>query len=149
MTRPDITYAVNCLARFSTTPDLELFKQLYHLIIYLYHTRGNKMTYKAGDCQLSIYTHSDLAQDVVTRKSIGGHIFAINGSPFSWDSKRISTICDSSCQAEMESLSIAVKELFLWFIGLLEYTGLIEYIEKKPIVHVDNSSVISLIKKGN
>jgi hypothetical protein len=53
-TRPDITYGVNCLARFSSRPSAEHWKALNHLIFYLAGTKERTLKIHLGRMNLAL-----------------------------------------------------------------------------------------------
>lgn len=102
MTRPDITYAVNYLARFAHYPHPKLVKMLNRVICYTRSTFGYSLHYikSSSDTSMTVYTDSDYAQDPITRKSMNGFMIYVNGNLVYWKSKHTLFICTSSMKAE-------------------------------------------------
>ena len=51
------------------------------------------------------FTDSDWAGCKTTRKSIGGHIFLVNGTPVSWQAKGQTVVALSTLEAELIACS--------------------------------------------
>ena len=152
MTRPDITYAVNYLARFATYPHKTLLKQIHRVINYLNDTKSFKLSYgnnkKGGTNVVECYCDSDYAQEPTTRKSMTGYIYKINGDIISWNSKYTPLVCQSSTQAELQGAVNAINEL-TWIMELLKYFGEENIVANKPILFIDNQSAIDTIINCN
>lgn len=115
-----------------------------HILRYLKGTINYGLVYPRQSCDHVIigYSDSDLAGDVVDRKSIGGMAFYLNESLISWSSHKQKIVALSSCQAELMAATMAACQA-LWFRNLLaELMG-----EEPKIVKlfVDNKSAIALM----
>ena len=83
-TRPDISYAVNNLARFSSNPQEEHWTALKRLLRYLRGTQKHGILYtKHGSNTCVGYTDADWAGDVNDRKSTSGYTFLLSGGAVS------------------------------------------------------------------
>jgi len=85
-TRPDISYAVTTVSRFSGNPGMvhwDAVRRIYH---YLLGTKDLKLTYGGVEGVLVGYADVDgsMAED---RKAISGYAFLIDGGAVSWSSK--------------------------------------------------------------
>lgn len=149
MTRPDITYAVNYLARFSDTPHPDILSMIKRTICYLYSTSHYKIIYarESKTDPIICYTDSDYAQDVITRKSMNGFLIYTNGHLVHWKSKYTPIVCTSSDQAEQQALYLATNELD-WFRPLLQYMGNVSE-DAKINLMVDNKSAIYAMTTDN
>ena len=90
-TCPDIVYATNKCAQFTSRPTLVHWEAAKRIVRYLLHTKEYGITYTQGGKgiegyahNLAGYTDADYASDVNDRKSTTGWIFTFNGSPISW-----------------------------------------------------------------
>ena len=97
-TRPDIAYAVGKLVRFSANPSQAHFDATEHVLSYLNATKELYLKfYPDGDeIHVDAYTDADYAQSKPDRKSTSGHYFYINGTDFSWSSKKQLTVATST-----------------------------------------------------
>ena len=78
-------------------------------------TFGNKLV---SNFNITMYTDSNWANEKDNRKSTGGWLTTINNLPINWQSKKQSTIAQSSTEAEYYALTEAVNEtrfLQQWF----------------------------------
>ena len=141
-TRPDITYAVSILARFSQNPGLTHWNALKRVYVYLKSTRDLWLTFGGEEVELQDYSdaHGMSQED---RHAISRYVFMLHGGAVSWSSKRQDTISLSTTEAEYIALTHAAKEA-IWFKNLLsELFGSINH----PItLHSDNRSAIALAK---
>jgi hypothetical protein len=125
ITRIDIAYIVNVLGRYNNKPYNYHLTAAKHVLRYLRGTMDKKLIFGPlinpttnGPFDLCIYTDSNWANEKSDRKSTGGFIVLMNGRPVSWQSKKQSTVANSSTEAEYYALTDAVKEaLFIrqWF----------------------------------
>ena len=75
-TRPDISFAISSLARFSSKPTTEHWTALKRLLRYLKETLTRGILYnKDGSSTIVGYTDADWAGDVNDRKSTSGMCF--------------------------------------------------------------------------
>ncbi|KAK2068834.1 hypothetical protein P8C59_003450 [Phyllachora maydis] len=63
------------------------------------------------------FSDSDFAGDKATSKSTYGYLYKLAGGPFSWKTKRATTIALSTLEAETDRLTEAICEV-QWIIGL-------------------------------
>jgi hypothetical protein len=119
-TRPDITFAVNRLARYCSNPTEAHQAAAKRILRYLKGTADYRITYTGSAGAKTVpelvgYCDADWAQDQDShRKSTSGYAFVMCGGAVSWQSKKQSTIALSSTQAELMAITSATKEL-LWY----------------------------------
>eukprot|EP00435_Cladocopium_sp_Y103_P034912 s909_g9.t1 len=143
--RPDITFAVNVLAKHITIWSANDDRRAARLIGYLSSTvdLANFMVIKdrLEDLHLALYCDADFAGDIKTMKSTSGFVsFAL----LSWGSRKQSVISRSTTESEFVSLSVA---LFAEGLPLLEIW---QVIHPPMIIRIleDISAVIAIIAKG-
>jgi hypothetical protein len=95
---------------------------------------NNKMEWK-----LTVYSDSDWAADMNTRRSVTGFTIFLQGVPVLWKSQSQKTVSLSSSEAEYYAMSEAVKEI-KFITQVLESVGL--KVQKPIIVNVDNVGAI-------
>lgn len=144
-TRPDISYAVGVVSRFMERPTIQHQQAVEHILRYVKGTLDFGLVYKkeGSNRVLFGFSDSDLAGDVVDRRSTGGICFYLNGSLISWVSQKQRVIALSSCEAEYMVATTAACQS-IWLRGLLsEISGQ----QIGPVIlYVDNRSAIELIK---
>jgi hypothetical protein len=142
-TRPDISYAVNEVARYMADPGPLHWNAVKMILRYLNGTRDTGLTFGGnGDSPpvLQAYTDADWAGDVDTRRSTTGYIFLLNSAPISWSSRRQRTVALSTMEAEYMSLSSAAQEVIA--LGRLMTALRIHVVRPVPI-RVDNQAAIA------
>ena len=84
-TRPDIAFAVNKCAQFTSWPNLIHWTAAKHILRYLIQTKDYGIQYGTNEHRVEGYTHclagftdADFAGDINDRKSTSGWIFTYN-----------------------------------------------------------------------
>ena len=143
-TRPDISYAVSSLARFSSKPTKEHWTALKRLLRYLRGTVGHGILYKQeGSKECIGFSDADWAGDVNDRKSTSGYVFMLNGGAVSWSSKKQKCVALSTAEAEYVALSSAAQES-VWLRQLMTELG--SGPETPTLIFEDNQSAIAMTK---
>jgi hypothetical protein len=141
-TRPDISYAVTTVSRFSSNPGQahwDAVRRIYH---YLLGTKDLKLTYGGMEKVLTGYADADgsMGED---RRAVSGYTFLIDGGAVSWSSKRQDIVSLSTTESEYVAATHAAKEA-LW---LRSFIGQIFEPFVEPItLFSDNQSAIALTK---
>ena len=125
VSRPDITYTVNQLAKYLSNYGLSHWKAAKHLLRYLQGSRSHGFLFgnvddpfplfrgfEAYPDTFTAFTDSDWAQSE-NRKSISGYIIQMAGAPILWYSKQQTVVALSSCEAKYIACTHLAKEL-LW-----------------------------------
>jgi hypothetical protein len=144
-TRPDIAFAVNRLTRCIQSPTMSDWGDAQRVLKYLAssHDKGLVYTRGRGGGELVGYCDADFAADVVTRKSISGYVFYLNGGPISWSSKQQPTVARSTLESEYMAASSATSEA-LWLRNFLPELG---YVIGGPVkIFGDNKGALTLLK---
>ena len=109
--RPDIVYAVNQLAMYTTNPDLHHWTAAKRVLQYLSGTQSEGITYLAeanAEVKITGYSDASLASlDDMT--SVSGYVFLVAGGAITWRSKKQNAISLSSTEAEYISLADAAR----------------------------------------
>lgn len=106
-TRPDISYAVNMLARNNAEPHNHHITRAKRVFRYLHGTSNKLLVFGDNATNtpvISAFSDADWAGDA-DRKSITGNILCLYGSPVSWQSKKQTTVAQSSCEAEYVAIA--------------------------------------------
>jgi hypothetical protein len=117
-TRPDLSFAVNYLARFSSNPNESHWNVLKHLLQYIATTRDKRLKLAVSDNKL--ITWSDANWGGKFQRSTSGFIINFLGSPIAWASRRQKVVATSTCAAEFISLGSAV-DFLLFLIPVMRY----------------------------
>ncbi|KNZ55415.1 hypothetical protein VP01_2688g1 [Puccinia sorghi] len=119
-TRPDISFAVSSLARFSIKPGIQHWHEVRKVWQYLRTTKELKLTLQIQQPSqlLEIYSDASWADDPQHRTSQSGYLCYLFGSPVSWNSCRQHNVTYSSTEAELNPLVDAFHE-GTWLKALL------------------------------
>lgn len=145
-TRPDISYAVSVVSRFSANPTTDHWLAVQRILRYLRGTLDLELAFSGDLRPLVGYSDADWAGDISTRRSTSGYVFGIGTGPISWSSKRQSTVSLSTCEAEYIGQTQATKEA-VWLRNLLaELTDMDECDIPTTVIYCDNQGAIALAK---
>ncbi|KAL8120925.1 hypothetical protein AgCh_017922 [Apium graveolens] len=125
-TRPDLSYSVQTLSQFMHSPRVQHFEALQHVLHYVACTTGQGIILNGSSAlTLKAYSDSDWAACPNTRRSISGYLLLLGSSPFSWKSKKQTTVSKSSSEAEYRAMAAAAFEV-AWLVleGLLQLSYL-------------------------
>ena len=147
-TRPDISYVVNTLGQFMSTPGRQHWSAATRVLRYLKGTSHYALVYtcQAKDHvspRLVGYTDADWGGCPNTLRSTSGACFFIDNSLISWYSKKQHCIAVSTTEAEYVAASMASREL-VWLRRLQH--SFQQTLTTPAILRCDNKSAISLTK---
>jgi transposase InsO family protein len=144
-TRPDIAFAVNTLAQFTSNPTPGHVDAVKRILRYLRGTVDRRITYTGtgsteSQPDLVGYCDADWGGGVGYR-SVTGYAFVLAGGAISWQSKRQKTVALSTVEAEYMATTEAVKEAIWWrsFLG-----GLGHDVTRPTTLYSDNQGSIAL-----
>ncbi|CAA7028265.1 unnamed protein product [Microthlaspi erraticum] len=147
ITRPDITYAVNCLCQFTFAPKASHLHAAHKVLHYLKGTIGLGLFYSAESNLLSQgFTDADWNSCSDTRKSTSGFCMFLGPSLISWKSKKQQTSSHSSAESEYRAMEFAMREV-TWLVNLLEEFlvkqphSVAFYSDSKAAIHIANNAV--------
>lgn len=147
-TRPDITYSVNYLSRFTTCADETHYKYALRILKYLLMSKNLKLCFKKSNVDevLDSFVDSDWAGDHIDRKSTSGYVIRFYGNPIYWKTRKQNFVTKSSTHAEYIALSEATSEI-LFVLNLLETFSI--NVKNKINIYEDNSGALTIAKLGN
>ena len=110
-TRPDIAFAVNLLARFSSCPTKRHWKGIKHILRYLRGTYDLGLFYPNNiEPVLRGYADAGYLSDPHNAKSQTGYVFTYGNTAISWKSQKQTLVATSSNHAEIIAPHEASKE---------------------------------------
>ncbi|KNZ54499.1 hypothetical protein VP01_2930g1 [Puccinia sorghi] len=120
LTRPDISFAVSSLARYSVKPGMTHWHEVKKVWQYLKGTADLKLTLeiKQPDQLLQIYSNASWGDDPQDRTSQSGYLCFLFGTLILWNSSKQCCITYSSTEAELNPLVDAFHE-GIWLKALL------------------------------
>ncbi|KAF4621852.1 hypothetical protein D9613_012077 [Agrocybe pediades] len=141
-TRPDITYAVQAVSRFSKNPGVSHWEAVKWIFRYLKGTKELWLSYGGTEKELTGYADADgnMAED---RHAISGYAFLLHGGAVSWSTKRQEIISLSTTESEYIAATYAAKEA-LWLRSLI--SQLFDTTLDATALFSDNQSAIALTK---
>lgn len=141
-TRPDISYAVQQLSQFIDAPTDKHLSAAHRVLRYIKNAPGQGLFYpKGNDLHLNVFSDSDWATCVETRRSITGYCVFLGSALISWKSKKQATISRSSSEAEYRALASTVCEV-QWITFILE--DLQTPMQKPAVLFCDNKSAVAM-----
>ena len=139
-TRPDISYAVSELSRYSSHPGREHWNELKRVLYYLNETKNHGIVYQGSKSSIIHgYVDASYARCPVTRRSRHGAILLHSGGAVDWRSKMQQVVATSSMEAEYIGLCAMVK-MARWLHSCMHELKLSR--QSKIIIGMDNKSAI-------
>uniref|UniRef100_A0A3Q7IDL4 Reverse transcriptase Ty1/copia-type domain-containing protein n=1 Tax=Solanum lycopersicum TaxID=4081 RepID=A0A3Q7IDL4_SOLLC len=117
-TRPDISFAGQCLSQFMHAPKVSHMDSALRLVRYLKTEPGLGilMSLTGGD-SLQVFCDADWGSCINSRRSITRYFIKYGESLISWRSKKQVTVSRSSAEAEYRAMASTVAEI-IWTVGL-------------------------------
>ncbi len=145
-TRPDISFAVSNVAKYSSEPTRKHWTAVKRILRYLMGTATLGLMYTArSPDDLHGYSDSDWAGDLDDRKSTSGYMFLLSGAPVSWRSKKQTTVALSTAEAEYIALCYASQEA-TWLRQLISEIKCES--SQATVLYQDNQAAICMAKIG-
>ena len=144
MSRPDIAFAVNQVAKFCQKPGQAHWNAVKRILAYLAGTRNLGLCFGKGHPMDAVgYSDADYAGDITNRRSMTGFLFLLHGGPVSWTSRQQTCVALSTTESEFVAANESAKEA-VWLRRLLDE---LTQREAKPMqLYCDNQSAIRLVK---
>jgi ribonuclease HI len=151
-TRPDISFSVNLLARYSSTPTQRHWNGIKHVLRYLRGTMDMGLFYpKVTKLELIGYTDAGYLSDPHHGRSQTGYLFTSGETTISWRSVKQTITTTSSNHAELLALHEASREC-VWLRSLIQHIqkncGLSSGKMDATIIYEDNTACIAQLKEG-
>jgi hypothetical protein len=157
-TRPDISFAVSQVGRFSSNPKQSHATAVKTIVRYLAGTADKGMIMKPrGDLRLELYCDADFAglykresdRSLDSARSRTGYIIKLSGCPLVWKSHLQTEVSLSTLEAEYSALSQALRTLLPLkriLVGITNVVGLPTEVTTtiRADVFDDNQACISL-----
>lgn len=141
-TRPDITYAVNKLSQYLSSPTILHWQGVKRIFRYLQGTKNFCLHIKPGaDLDLTGFSDADWATSHDDRKSIAGQCVFLGETLISWSSRKQKVVSRSSTESEYRALADLAAEI-TWIKSLLQEITL--PITRVPTLWCDNLSAKAL-----
>ena len=120
---PEWAFSIGLLARQTNKVSKVACAGLTNLLQYCYNTRKSKLVLSGINAYITAFCDSDWAGCRETRRSTGGYIIYLGGSPVEWGSKRQALPAQSTAEAEYIAMLEPAKSI-LWLRWLLKQLGI-------------------------
>ncbi|XP_020687146.1 uncharacterized protein LOC110102960 [Dendrobium catenatum] len=141
LTRPDISYSVNCLSQHMHQPLPEHTFLLKRLLRYLKGTLDFGIPISKSNLSLKSFSDADRAGDPSSRKSTSGYCSYLGDTLISWTVKKQTTVARSSTESEYRSLAALITDT-IWLRRILSDFDIAQ--DQPTDVFCDNTSAIAL-----
>ena len=135
---PNISYAVNRLAQFTSNPKAIHWTAVKRIFRYLKQTKNANLTYGGNDAEiknmeLNFFCDADWGNGP-DWKSISGYVVIIVGGAVIWSSKKQQTVALSTAEAKYITATHITKQV-LWHCSLYsELNFLLPTTSNSPII---------------
>ena len=162
-TRPDISFAVNLLARYNNAPTRRHWTGVKDIFRYLKGTTDLGLFYpyessnEATSCaprvdsRLVGYADAGYLSDPHKARSQTGYVFTVGGTAISWRSTKQTLVATSSNHAEILALHEVTRECF-WLRSVVGHIrsscDLYPAVDVPTSIFEDNAACIEQLKKG-
>ncbi|XP_048494768.1 uncharacterized mitochondrial protein AtMg00810-like [Beta vulgaris subsp. vulgaris] len=124
LSRPDLSFSVQQLSQYLSSPRKPHFQAALHVVKYLKGTLNLGLFYPSEtEHHLYGYSDADWGSCMHSGRSLTGYCVFLGSSLISWKTKKQKVVSKSSCEAELRSMSQTTSEL-AWVAGLFEDLGI-------------------------
>lgn len=140
-TRPDISYAVCKLSRFTSNLGDDHWRALERVMRYLVGTMDYGIHYSGYPAVLEGYSDSNWISDADELYATSGYVFTLGDGAVSWRSSKQTILTRSTMEAELAALDTATVEAD-WIRELLMDLPIVEKPIPAILMNCDNQTVI-------
>ena len=140
VTRYDIGYAVNQLARAMCKPSKAHMAAAKHLLRYLAGTTNFAITYKRGGFKLTSFSNANWGNNADNGKSTSSYITFLSDGPVSCKVGLQGLTAQSTMKAELVAAALPMKEI-VFYPNMMKELGFGTRFDKLP-VYIDNTSTL-------
>ncbi|XP_074318476.1 secreted RxLR effector protein 161-like [Silene latifolia] len=151
-TRPDISFSVNSLARFSSCPTRRHWNGIKHVLRYLQGTKDMGLFFPNMSRENLVgFADAGYLSDPHNARSQTGYVFTCGGTAISWRSMKQTITATSSNHSEILAIHEASREC-VWLRSVIQrYTRRLRFVlpkEAPTLLYEDNARCIAQLKEG-
>jgi hypothetical protein len=143
-TRPDISYAVSKLSRFTSNLGDDHWKALEGVLRYLRGTTSFRIHYSWCPPALEAYSDSNWILDADETKAMSGYVFMFAGAAVSWRSCKQTVLTKSTTEAKLVALETTTNE-GEWLRELLMDLPFVDKPVPPILLYCDNQSMLAQV----
>jgi hypothetical protein len=140
-TRPDISFAVSKLSRFTSNPGDDHWRALERVMHYLVGTMDYGIHYFGYPVVLEGYSDANWISNVDVLYATSGYVFTLGGAAISWRSCKQTILTRSIMEVELAALDTTTVEAD-WLHELLMDLPIVEKHLPTILMNCDNQMVI-------
>ncbi|KAL0303720.1 UNVERIFIED_CONTAM: Retrovirus-related Pol polyprotein from transposon TNT 1-94 [Sesamum radiatum] len=144
-TRPDISFSVSKLARYTSCPDKTHWGALDRVLRYLKGMVSLVIHYGRFPAVLEGYSDASWIAKNSGSNGCSGYVFTLGGGAVSWKSAKQTLITRSTFEAELCALDMTGTEAE-WLFGLLSQPPILSQPLPPIVVHCDSQTTISKVR---
>ncbi|GJZ94435.1 secreted RxLR effector protein 161-like protein [Tanacetum coccineum] len=151
-TRPDITFSLNLLARYSSCPTRRHWNGVKHIFRYLQGTKDMGLYFtNPSNTSLVDFADAGYMSDPHNGRSQTGYVFTSGGTAISWCSVKQTIATTSSNHAEIMAIHEASREC-VWLRNKTQHIcrscGISSENEAPTVLYEDNAACVAQLKEG-
>ena len=124
VTRPDIAHSVSVVSQYMSSPTIDNWAVLEHILCYLKGASGRGILYSNhGHNRVECFTDADWAGSKEDRRSTSCYCVFVGGNLVSWKSKKQGVVSRSSAESAYRAMTQSVCEI-MWFHQLSMKVGI-------------------------
>ena len=114
VTRPDIAHSVSVVSQYMSSPTVDNWAAVQHILCYLKGASGRGILYSNHrHNRVECFTDADWAGSKEDRRSTSSYYVCVGGNLVSWKSKKERVVSCSSAESEDKAMAQSVCEMWL------------------------------------
>ena len=124
VTRPDIAHSVSVVSQYMSSPTVDNWVAVEHILCYLKGAPRRGILYSNhGHNRVECFTDADWAGSKEDRRSTSGYCVFVGGNLISWKSKKQGVVSCSTAESEYRAMTQSMCEI-MWLHQLLMEVGI-------------------------
>ena len=124
VTRPDIAHSVSVVSQYMSSPTVDNWATVEHILCYLKGAPRRGILYSNhGHNSVECFTYADWVGSKEDKRSTSGYCVFYGGNLVSWKSKKQGVVSCSSAKSEYRAMTQSMSEI-MWLHQLLMEVGI-------------------------